>query len=582
MIFIGDSSRYTPYLKLLIKHKKPFIGGILLGSIYALSSGFGLPYLLKIILPEIFGDNSDHLNFIDLLLAASWLPIIMAIRGISGFFNKYLINYCGLKVLEDIRMMVFSQLQALSLRYFHNKKSGDLLSRLTLDTNEVKVAIVEAMNDAIIKPLQFICAIAALVYLSLQTEEFSFIIICLVICALCMVPVRFISKKLLKRAKSLQKLSGEITASITESLQSPKEIKSYNLENRVIEKFRRDTQSVFYNQLKVVKYSNILNPLNEFLGACGVGIAIAYLGLKGVNFEEVVPLLAALHMSYDPVKKMGGILAQIQKGLASLERLEEIMLEKNEIDDPIIPVPFKENSGIEFKNINFAYETNLVLQNINLSVNQGDVIALVGPSGSGKSTFVQLIPRFFDPTDGEILISGFSLKRYKKSNLRSFISIVSQDTVLFNENIYENIRIGKENATKEEIINAAKLAHAHDFIEMLSDGYETEVGEKGTRLSGGQKQRISIARAILKDSPILILDEATSALDTESEAKIQMALKEVVKNRTVFMIAHRFSTIGIANRICVFDNGKIIDEGSYEYLYNNCSLFKKLCDSQDV
>jgi len=582
MIFIGNTSRYTPYVKLLIKHKKPFIAGILLGMLYALSSGFGLPYLLEIILPEIFGESREGLSFIDLLLAASWLPIIMAIRGLSGFFNKYLINYCGLKVLEDIRMMVFTQLQSLSLRYFQKRKSGDLLSRLTLDSNEVKIAIVEAMNDVIVKPLQFICAVAFLIYLSLQKEEFSFIFICLVICALCMVPVRFVSKKLLKRAKSLQKLSGEITASITESLQSPKEIKSYNLENRVIEKFRHDTQSIFYNQLKVIKYSNILNPLNEFIGACGVGIAIAYLGLKGVNFEEVVPLLVALHMSYEPIKKMGGILAKIQKGIASLERLEEIMLEKNELIDPITPVSFKENRGIQFKNVNFAYETTPVLKNINLSVDPGDVIALVGPSGSGKSTFVQLIPRLFDPVDGEILISGFSLKRYKKSNLRSFISIVSQDTVLFNENIYDNIKIGNENASKNEIINASKLAYAHDFIEMLPDGYDTQVGEKGTKLSGGQKQRISIARAILKNSPILILDEATSALDTESEAKIQMALKEVVKNRTVFMIAHRFSTIGIANRICVFEKGNLINEGSYEYLYNNCSLFKKLCDSQEV
>jgi ATP-binding cassette, subfamily B, bacterial MsbA len=573
--------RFKPYAKLLLAYKGPFTAGVILGIIYALSSGFGLPFLMEKILPMIFGEDAKSMSFYELLLAAAWLPGIMGIRGLSGFFNKYLINYCGLKVLEGIRMMVFSKLQTLSLRYFQQKKSGDLLSRLILDANEVKDTIVDAMNDVIIKPIQFIGAVIFLIYLSFKEAEFSFIFFCLLVCALCMLPVRFISRKLLNRAKNLQKLSGEITASITESLQSPKEIKCYNLEDKTVDRFRRDTQKIFHNQLKVIKYSNILNPMNEFIGACGVGLAIAYLGWNQIEFSKVVPLLMALHMSYEPIKKMGGILAKIQKGLASLERLEEITFENNEIEDPVSPMPFKGNQGIEFKKLSFAYEKELVLNNINLTVKKDDVIALVGPSGSGKSTFVQLIPRLYDPTEGEVLISGNSLKLYKKSNLRSFISIVSQDTVLFNDNILENIRIGKEGASDEEIVKAAKLAYAHDFVEKLPDGYSTQVGEKGAKLSGGQKQRISIARAILKDAPILILDEATSALDTESETKIQLALKEVVKNRTVFMIAHRFSTISVANRICVFDQGEIIAEGDYETLYRECSLFKKLCDSQE-
>jgi ATP-binding cassette, subfamily B, bacterial MsbA len=574
-------SRFDPYLKLLLEQKKSFFGSVILGVIYAVSSGFGLPYLLDQILPEIFSNNANT-SFTEFLLAAAWLPIIMGIRGVSGFFNKYLSNYCGLKVLEGIRMMVFNKLQSLSLRYFQKTKSGDLLSRLTLDTNEVKTAIVEAISDVVVQPLQLICAFGVLVYLSYQKSEFAFIFICLIASALCMIPVRYVSRKILNKARQLQEQSGEITASITESLQSPKEIKCYNLEKKVSNRFQKDTHNVFMSYLKVIKYSNILNPTNEFIGACGVGIAIAYLGLKGVNFEEVVPLLAALHMSYEPFKKMGGILAKIQKGIASLDRLEEIMEEVNEIENPTNPIPFKENAGIEFKNVNFAYEVEPVLININLKVNKGDVVALVGPSGSGKSTFVQLIPRLYDPSNGDIFISDINLKQFDKTDLRSNISIVSQDTVLFNDNVFENIRIGRDNATEEEIKNAAKLAHAHEFIENMPEGYYTQIGEKGAKLSGGQKQRISIARAILKDSPILILDEATSALDTESETKIQLAMKEVVKNRTVFMIAHRFSTIGIANRICVFEKSKIIDEGNYDYLYQNCPLFKKLCDSQDL
>lgn len=580
---LKNLSKFRPYYYLLARNKKTFLLALMFGMIYSVLSGAGLPYLLHKVLPKIFGDERESMSNLAIFIAIMWMPIVMALKGLSSFFNVYYVNYCGLKVLEGIRVNIFSKLQTLPLRYFQQNKSGDILSRLTIDTHEVKIAIVDVANDLIRQPILFISAIGSLTYLSLQRKELSFILICLLVCGLCMIPIRVVSKRLLKKAVELQSLAGDVTASITESIQSPKEIRCYNLENIETDKFRRDTQNFFYKQMKVIKYSNILTPLNEFIGACGVGLAIAYLAIENIPFEEVVPLLFALHMCNEPIKKFGDTLGKIQRGTASLDRLNQIILEKDELKDPETPMQIKSITSMEFKDMSFQYEKGIdVLKNINIKIEPREVVALVGPSGSGKSTFINLIPRLYDPSQGEILLSGHSLKKYNKCNLRQFIAIVSQDSILFNNSIIENIRIGNQKASDEEVIAAAKLAYADEFIQKFEHGYHTHIGEKGLKLSGGQKQRLSLARAIIRNAPILVLDEATSALDSDSEEKIQLALSEIVKEKTVFMIAHRFSTLNIATRILVFDKGEIVGDGPHENIYNTCGLYKRLYDAQEI
>ena len=574
--------RFLPYYKYLFEVKWYFLTAVLAGIVFGVASGWGLPRILEKAVPEML--KGDEVPIWEAIKVALLIPLVFGIRGASQYVNSYLVNYCGFHVLERIQVRVFKRLQVLPLGFFQKNKSGDLLSRLMGDTQMMRTVIVDIANQIIMQPMVLIGALFYLAMKSYEQSEFFILLICITTIPLCVFPIRIVGRKLLKKAKKLQKQSGELTASVTDSLQAPQEIRAYNMQDSVVGKFRASLLELFRSRMKVVKYDKLMGPSIEIVSSLGMAVTIVYAGKENMDFQkDLFPLMTALFLCYDPIKKLGAIHAKVQKGLASLDRIEFILNHEDDLPEPENPVPLGDDCGeVIFEGLDFAYNESAVLKDVNVKIPAGQVVALVGPSGAGKSTFSSLIPRFYDATEGNVYVGGNDVRSVSKHSLRDKIAIVAQSPVIFNESVMENIRLGRPEASDAEVIAAAKKAHADDFIHKLEGGkgYQTLVGERGGSLSGGQRQRLAIARAFLKDAPILILDEATSALDSESEAKIQEALEALVKGRTTFIIAHRFSTIKIAERILVFKKGYIVADGAHEDIYDSSALYRDLYDRQ--
>ena len=589
--------QYQPYYRHLRAVKWPFAAGVLCGIIYALASGAGLPLMTKVVFPVLFdasesgkpyelwmrsllgGISRDRLLFITCL----WIPFVFLIRALSGYANSYLIQFCGLRVLEAIRTDLFTKLQSLPLSFFRKNRSGDLVARVMNDTEILRQVVAQASSDLIKQPATLISALGVLGYLAVKDKSFFIALIALISVPICVTVIRSAGKRLAARARSLQARSGDLSATLTESLQSSLEIRAYNLENRQISQFRQRVREMLQLSMKVVKYRQAISPSIEVVAATGFAAALFFGVRHGMTLEGFMTLGMALYMSYEPIKKLGAIHSLFRQGDAAVERLEFILHEPDSLPDPTTPLPFHApKQSIRFEKLTFAYGEDAVLQDVSLEIPIGKVIALVGPSGAGKSTFASLIPRFYDPREGAITIDGTDLRHFAKKDLRDHIAVVPQMPSLFSGTIAENILIGRLDASEAQVIEAARKAHADDFIRSLPDGYQTQVGERGDQLSGGQRQRIAIARAFLRDAPILILDEATSALDSESEAMVQQALAELVKGRTTFIIAHRFSTITIADRILVFQNGRIIADGTHEQLRDQSAIYQSMLGGQPL
>ncbi len=576
---------FYPYFKYLKPVAWTFVLALFCGLIFGVSSGFGIPFITQMVFPRIFGEAGNAAEDPSLLLLigiAAFIPLAFAVRGLSGFLNSYLINVCGIRVLEAIRADIFAKYQALPLGFFQKRSSGDLVSRCLADTNAVQHTLTTVANDLVKQPLTLLGAVGYLVYASLQSKQVFILLACMAVVPLCIVPIKIFGKKMLRRSRQTQKQLGSMTGFVSENLRSAREIRAFNLEERQQRKFREEIARLLNFQLKVVKYKKGLPPVVEVIASFGLAFAFLYAYASGLALETFLPLFIALYMSYDPIKKLGMMQNQLQKGRGALDRLDEIMREPVTIRNPEVPQEIGRLSGeIAFNHVSFAYDDEgSVLKEIDTRLRSGQVYALVGPSGAGKSTFANLIPRFFDPTEGVVAIDGIDIRKMRLKDLRSNIALVSQDPVLFDDTVFNNILLGRPDASREEVIRAAENAYARDFIETFDQGFDTPVREGGTRLSGGQKQRIALARAFLKDAPILILDEATSALDSESEEKIKVALSRLVKNRTVLMIAHRFSTLSLVNRILFFESGRITAEGPHEKLYDSCAAYRNLYERQ--
>lgn len=455
------------------------------------------------------------------------------------------------------------------------------MSRVLGDTSALQSAIVSVVNSLIKEPATLISAISFLIYLSVTQSEAVFMLIALATVPACVFPIRMIGKRILKKSAQVQHQAGELNNILNENLSAVREVRAYNLETREIDRFSSACKEFFKFTLKTVKYDKLLTPLIELVSALAIVFALYVAVTEDVPPEIIASILTALYMCYEPVKKLGAVSNTIRKAEASLDRLEYILHSDDLVPETAAPTKMPKVSGyIRFEQVNFSYGDEVVLNSVNVDIAAGEVVALVGPSGAGKSTFANLVPRFYDTVSGTVRIDGMDVREVLKSELRAQIALVSQEALLFSDSIANNIYIGKPDATLEEIHAAARMANAHEFIESLEAGYDTLVGERGSRLSGGQRQRISIARAFLKNAPIIILDEPTSALDAESEHQIQAALENLSKGRTVLIIAHRFSTIQHADRILVFDAGRIVAMGSHSELYPTNDLYRSLYDKQ--
>lgn len=571
--------RFGPYFRYLKPVRLQFALGLFFGIIAAAASGAGLPFVIKILVPLITSDDAPV--GLELLLVLSSVPIAFSLRAVGSFINAYYMAYAGMYVLEQLRLMVFAKIQALPLGFFHRNSVGDLMSRVVGDTTQLQNAIVKVVNSLVKEPATLMSAIIFLIYLTITEREAAFILIALASVPACVFPIKVIGQRILKKSRLAQEQAGEVNNVLNENLSSVREVRAYNLESREMDRFERVCHRFFKLSLKTVKYDKALSPLIELVSAFAIVFALYVAVQKGIAPEVMAAILTALYMCYEPIKKLGAVSNIIRKAEASLDRLEFILKTEDTVPDTPNPIPIGPlHGGIEFQGVSFSYEEESALKAIDVQIAPGEVIALVGPSGAGKSTFANMVPRFYDPQAGQVLIDGTDARDFAKGDLRSQIALVSQDAILFNESIARNIGLGKEEASLDEVHKAARMANAEDFILQLEGGFDYAVGERGSRLSGGQRQRISIARAFLKNAPIIILDEPTSALDAESEHAIQAALETLSKGRTVLIIAHRFSTIQHADRILVFDQGRISASGTHAELYAKNPLYKSLYKKQ--
>ncbi|WP_414660732.1 ABC transporter ATP-binding protein [Horticoccus sp. 23ND18S-11] len=576
--------RFRPYLKYLRAVRGPLFGALFFAVIYGAASGLAINYIIKEVLPRLFDKGAATLSFLQILGYASLIPAVFLIRGVAGYLNTYLITLCGVRVLERLRLDFFSRLQVLPLAFFATRQTGDLISRGIADTNQLQFTLTSVANDLFKQPAQLLGAIGYLAWLALANHDVAFLLLCLCSIPLCVFPVRYVGKHLQRRANQLQAEMGVVTGALSENIGAAKEVRAFGLEQREEERFGRATRMLVTYQMKAVKYAGFLTPAIEFISALGIAATLIYVYRAGFELAVFMSILSALYMCYDPVKKLGAINSELKRGSAALARLDDVFNEPLVIADPAQPVAVGRLRGdVAFEQVSFAYKSDLpVLTEVSIAIPAGTVCALVGPSGAGKTTFANLVPRFYEVASGRVTIDGIDVRAMRLADLRRNIAIVSQDPVLFNDTILANLMLGRADATRPEVEQAARDAFAHDFIKTLPQGYDTIVGERGASLSGGQRQRVALARAFLRNAPILILDEATSALDSESEGFIQTALQKLVVGKTVFIIAHRFSTIRDATKILVFERGRIIASGSHGELHTGNALYKSLYDRQST
>jgi ATP-binding cassette, subfamily B, bacterial MsbA len=574
--------RFIPYLRFFRPVRGTLIVAIACGLIYGAANGAGLPLMAKYIFPKIFTEGAPRLDSWELIGIALWLPFIFSIRGLAGYFNSYLIQYAGGRVLEAVRTEYFDKLQKLPLTFFSKRSTGDVMTRGLSDTSQLQITLLAISNELVKQPATLLGAGGYLIYLAFTEQGVMLVLSSMAIIPLCVFPIRYVGRKMVDKARLLAFQAGSITERFTENLAAVKEVRAFGLESRETERFRQESLAMLRAQMKVVKYAQLLAPAIEIISAIGIAVTFIYAYRARIQLEAFLAIIFALAVCYEPIKKLGALSNELKRGEVSLARLEEVLHEPNEIEDAPNAIDIARLRGhIAFQHVSFSYATGSpALRDISAQIPAGTACALVGPSGAGKSTFASLVPRFFDVSAGTVQIDGIDVRQMKLADLRRNIALVSQDPVLFNDTIYNNLLIGRFDATREEVERAAKDAFAHDFIMSLPQGYETPTGERGSKLSGGQKQRLALARAFLRNAPILILDEATSALDSSSEEFIQRALRKLMVGKTVLIIAHRFSTIRDASMILVFEDSRIVAQGSHTSLYESSALYKALYDRQ--
>jgi subfamily B ATP-binding cassette protein MsbA len=604
------------YFKKILRYAKPYSKygylNIFFNILYALFSALSFAALIpmldvlftpekKVLQKPVFTDMAhikdylqDYINFRvtdysgddamkGLVLVIGLVLVLFLLKNLFNYLAMYFITFLRNGVLKDIRNKMYQKITDLPISYYSEKRKGDVIARITSDVLEIQHSFLSVLELIVRDPLTILFTILIMFSISGKLTLFVFIFI-----PIAGGIISWIGKSLKKQSDDVQKEQGQFLSIVEETLSGLRVIKAFNSESRFFKTFSNSTKRFFDFSNRLLNRQNLASPTGEFLGILVIGVLL-WFGGKMVLIEKTLDassFIAYMGLAYNiltPAKSISKASYGVKKGNAAAERVLEILETENpisEIENAIDKTSFEK--GIALENISFKYEDDYVLQNFSLEVPKGHSVALVGQSGSGKSTIANLVTRFYDVNEGQIKVDGTDIKDFTKKSLRSLMGLVTQDSILFNDTVANNIGLGKENATEEEIIEAAKIANAHEFISELPEGYQTNIGDSGNKLSGGQKQRLSIARAVLKNPPIMILDEATSALDTESERLVQDALEKMMLNRTSIVIAHRLSTIQTVNTIVVLQKGKIVEQGSHEHLISKNGVYKKLVAMQSL
>lgn len=558
---------------------KPYWWRILLAALA--SSAYGgldaaFAYMVEPLLKKIFM-SKDMFIF-------SFLPfaiiLIFVFRAICRYLNDYFMNTAAQLAVQDVRNEIFRKNVFLDLQFFNRNQTGSLMSRVVTDVAAMQNGVAETISGVFRDSIGLVSLLGVIFYRDWQLAMISILVIPFTI-----YPASVLGKKIKTTARKGQDEAGYFASILQETLSGIKVVKAFSLENSMIEQFTRANLKYYHFTRKMIKYNSLSSPISEVISSLGIAAVIFFGGSKvmagKLSAPEFFSFITAMALVYSPLKKLIGAYGTAQRCIGSSERVFEIIDAVPEIvDAPNGYTLTPDDNRVEFKNVYFKYQDDYILENVSLVAEKGQMVALVGPSGGGKSTLVSLIARFFETSAGQILIGTHDVREIVKDSLMRHIALVDQETILFHDTVANNIRYGKPDASDDEVIRAAQAAYAHDFIIDMPEGYQTSIGDRGVRLSGGQRQRLCIARAILKNAPILILDEATSALDTESEQMVQRALDNLIENRTTFVIAHRLSTVLHADKIVVLENGSIVESGTHLELIQNSGLYSRLCAVQ--
>lgn len=521
------------------------------------------------------GRPIDGRQVVGLLL---FLPLFVALRSATDYFSLFLMNFVGQSVVNDVRVKVVENLSRLSLDYFNRSTLGNMVTHINGDTRAVERFLSSGVDHIVKDPITIIS-----VFTWLCLIDWPLTLASVVLLPVCLVPILYLGRKARKASKKMVQTNVVQAGMMIEMLGGIRVVKSFNLEGNLVERFRKLSGQLIRQTMKAVRATELTGPIIETVSVFGVGAIILFVAYTRRDIPELVTFFGGLIMLYMPVKKLAKLHMLVERTSVGIQRLINILAEEPSVKDPPHPQHITSfEQSITFENVSFAYQEKPVLEELNLTIPRGCKLGVAGESGSGKSTLVNLIFRFFDPTHGVIRLDGHDLRDISMIDLRNRLALVSQEVVIFDQTVHDNIACGKLHATREEVVDAAKHAFAHEFIMNLEEGYDTRLGEKGVLLSGGQRQRISIARAFVRNAPILVLDEATAALDSQAEAEVQKALDHLAENRTVISIAHRLSTLQRSDAIIVLSKGRIIERGTFGELLRGEGTFAVMAAKQGI